>query len=174
MGILYNKDTWVPNADMAYFHIGEQIGYISSECWTSSFLGHDDNFGPNFRIPRLYIEQDNVEYVVELFRSGIQYSGVQAEALALNFFYSIIPQIPYESNTWLSRLCKWAEVQQIILRAQSVNRTEYVEHLRTLRDWENNTEFGEMCQILQEEIPPMLWIVEISIPQLFATNERKL
>jgi len=54
-GHTFNKDTWVPNADISYFRIGEGVGYVPSESWTSSFIGHDDNFGPNFCIPRLYI-----------------------------------------------------------------------------------------------------------------------
>lgn len=72
-GHTFNKDTWAPDADVAYFRIGEGVGYVPSESWTSSFLGHDDNFGPNFCIPRLYIGNDKVDYVVEIFKLGILY-----------------------------------------------------------------------------------------------------
>jgi hypothetical protein len=88
-GHTFNKDTWAPDAEISYFRIGESVGYVPSESWTSSFLGHDDNFGPNFCIPRLYIERDKVDYVMEIFRQGICYSGVLAEVLALDILYSL-------------------------------------------------------------------------------------
>ena len=60
-------------ADMAYFRVGESFGYIPSANWTSSFLGHDDNFGPCFCVPRLYISNDKVDYVAELLKPGIRF-----------------------------------------------------------------------------------------------------
>ena len=63
-GHTFNKDTWAPEADIAYFQVGRKLRYIPSENWTSSFLGHDDNFGPNFCVPRLYIQPKEVDYVV--------------------------------------------------------------------------------------------------------------
>lgn len=92
-GHTFNKDTWAPDADVAYFRIGEEVGYVPSESWTSSFLAHDDNFGPNFCIPRLYIENEKVDYVVEIFKPGVAYGGVQAEALALHILYSLLPNL---------------------------------------------------------------------------------
>ena len=50
-GHTFNKDTWAPAADKSYFKVGEKLKYVPSEYWTSSFLGHDDNFGPNYCVP---------------------------------------------------------------------------------------------------------------------------
>jgi len=173
-GHTFNKDTWAPDADVAYFRIGEGVGYVPSESWTSSFLGHDDNFGPNFCIPRLYIGNDNVDYVVELFRPGVMYSGVLAEALALNILYSLLPSLAKDENRWIVRLLTWTTQQRVVFRAQAVTSSEYVTHLRSLRDWEGAEENRELCDTLEQEIPAMLWVVEISTPQLFPANERKL
>lgn len=173
-GHTFNKDTWVPNAEIAYFRIGEGVGYIPSESWTSSFLGHDDNFGPNYCIPRLYIENDKVDYVVEIFKPGISYSGVQAEAIALNILYSILPEIPGSDNKWLLRLIAWTEMQKIVFRAVAISTDEYISHLSTITDWDNNNESPELCEFLAKEMPSHLWIIEISTPQLFPANERKV
>lgn len=173
-GHTFNKDTWAPTADISYFRIGEGVGYVPSESWTSSFLGHDDNFGPNFCIPRLYIENDKVDYVVEIFRPGICYGGMQAEALALNILYSLLPSIVDVHNKWISRLVQWTSKQQIVFRAQAMRTEEYVSHLCGLRDWEGNWENPELCNLLGQEMPEFVWAVEVSTPQLFPANERKL
>jgi len=173
-GHTFNKDTWAPNADISYFRIGEGVGYVPSESWTSSFLGHDDNFGPNFCIPRLYIENVKVDYVVEIFRPGILYGGMQAEALALNILYSLLPSLIDVKNRWISRLVHWTEKQQVVFRAQAMKTTEYVEHLCTLHDWEGNKENPALCKLLGQEMPEYIWAVEVSTPQLFPANERKL
>jgi hypothetical protein len=173
-GHTFNKDTWVPDAEISYFKIGEGVGYIPSESWTSSFLGHDDNFGPNFCIPRLYIDPDKVDYVVEVFRPGVKFSGLQAEALALNILYSILDNHLNIKNKWIQRLKQWTDIQQIILRAQALKKGEYVNHLRSLKDWEDNQENSQICDFFDEELPDFLWVVEISTPHLFPANQRKL
>ncbi|HTG80320.1 MAG TPA: hypothetical protein VL949_00125, partial [Geobacteraceae bacterium] len=173
-GHTFNKDTWAPNADISYFHIGEGVGYVPSESWTSSFLGHDDNFGPNFCIPRLYIENDKVDYVVEIFRPGILYGGMQAEAIALNILYSLLPSLAGTENKWIARLVDWTAKQQVVFRAQGMTTTEYVAHLCGLRDWEGTREDPRICKLLGQEMPEFIWVIEISTPQLFPANERKL
>lgn len=176
-GHTFNKDTWVPEADISYFRVGESLGYVPSENWTSSFLGHDDNFGPNFCVPGLYIDPKHVDYVAELLRPGIMFCGSQAEALALSFLYSILNQLDAaEDNAWLRRLAVYAdpEVQRVVLRAVAVERQEYIRHLSKARDWTGDCEDQLAIGTLRGSLPESLWIVEISIPQLFPANERKL
>lgn len=175
-GHTFNKDTWAPDADVAYFHVGERLGYVPSESWTSSFLGHDDNFGPNFCIPRLYLRNEDVQYAVEILRPKAQYSGIQAEALALSFLYSLLNQIAMHENDWLRRLVYYArpDVQRVVLRAVTVDREAYIQHISQNTDWYHNAEKSEIINILHNNLPDLLWMVEVSIPQLFPANERKL
>lgn len=173
-GHTFNKDTWAPEADVAYFPVSKSLGYVPSENWTSSFLGHDDNFGPNFCIPRLYINQRQVDYVAELLRPKMQFGGAQAEALALQYLYSVFPYIDVSKNVWLGRLAQSYKRQRIVLRAISVDSNTYIKHLSSETDWDGNTEYRRMIDILHKDLPHNLWIVEISIPQLFPANQRKL
>ncbi len=181
-GHTFNQDTWMPEADMAYFRVGESLGYIPSENWTSSFLGHDDNFGPCFCVPRLYISNYKVDYVAELLKPGIRFGGVQAEVLALSFLYSVLnwvsqtdrfTQIGLPQNTWLQRLVYNAQHQSIILRAVAIDRDEYIRHLSADKDWDQNIEDKSAINLLDGS-PNALWVVEVSIPQLFPANESKL
>ncbi|HPA78070.1 MAG TPA: hypothetical protein PK722_05435 [Kiritimatiellia bacterium] len=174
-GHTFNKDTWAPDADVNYFNIGGGVGYIPSEVWTSSFLGHDDNFGPNFCVPRLYVSPEQVQYVVELKRGSAQYGGIVAEAQALQFLYSLNPQLNLQ-NVWLKRLqyCSLPHVQQVVLRAICISREEYISHLESLTDWDNQTESANIIDVLIKYLPELLWVVEVSIPHLFPANEHKL
>ena len=173
-GHTFNKDTWAPDANFAYFRIGTKAGYIPSEIWTSSFVGHDDNLGPNYCIPRLYIQKEKVDYVLEVFRPGIAYSGVEAEAVALNILYSLIADLDSSKNSWILRLKQWCSCQRLVFRALALSKNEYMSHLRSLSDWEGNNESTEICSVLESELPDYVWAVEISTPQLFPANKRKL
>lgn len=175
-GHTFNKDTWVPEADIAYFDVGGGVGYIPSESWTSSFLGHDDNFGPNLCVPRLYVRPEQAEYVVELLQDGAVYSGVHAEAITLLFLYSLWPQLAKSDNPWMKRLAAAAhpDVRRVVLRALCVSRDAYLLHLRGARDWTEKQENPNLLAILEKFLPKIVWVVEISLPHLFPANERKV
>jgi len=177
-GHTFNKDTWVPDADIAYFNVGGGVGYIPSESWTSSFLGHDDNFGPNFCVPRLYVRPEQADYVVELLKDAVQYSGAHAEAVAIPFLYSLYPTLASfaPKEKWLRRMATWAhpKMQKAILRAVAIARDEYLRDLASVRDWDGHGERADVVEVLQKLLPEILWVVEVSIPQLFPANERKV
>ena len=176
-GHTFNKDTWAPDADASYFHIGKAVGYIPSESWTSSFIGHDDNFGPNFCVPRSYVKPEQAEYVVEFIDDGLKFGGVQAEALSLTFLYSLYPYLnSYKNNPWITRLARDSSpsIQRVVLRALAVHRDEYINHLSSIQDWDGNFENPEIPALLTKLLPEKIWIIEISVPQLFPANERKL
>ncbi len=174
-GHTFNKDTWVPDAQEAYFNIGGGVGYIPSESWTSSFIGHDDNFGLNFCVPRLYVRAEHVQYVVEIMKQGVEYSGVSAEALALKFLYSLYAYMD-EQSLWQKRLAFYARpsIQAVVLRAIAVSRELYIQHLQTVKDWNGQEEDSAILDDLNGLLPETLWVVEVSLPHLFPANERKL
>jgi len=173
-GHTFNEDTWVSNADAAYFHVGDETKYIPSENWVSSFIGHDDNFGSNFCVPRLYVSPEQVKYVVSLLPGGAKYDGVKAEGVALEYLYSLLPKLGSSSNRWLSRLTKYSVEQKIVLRAVCVTRRQYIRHLRAMRDWDDRSENPMFCSAFKQTIPPIVWMVEVSVPELFPANQRKV
>ena len=179
-GHTFNKDTWVPDAALNYFEIGADIRYIPSDNWTSSFIGHDDNFGSDFCIPKLYIKRNHVDYVVELLKPGIAYSGVQAEAMSLIFLYSLFSKMVKSTNPWMKRLSYQANpcVKKVVLRAISLRNDEYIDHLTSMKDWNENSEDKKLINVLKKNkgslLPTHLWMIEVSIPHLFPANKRKL
>ena len=175
-GHTFNKDTWVPDADVAYFDVGGGIGYVPSESWTSSFLGHDDNFGPNLCVPRLYVRPEQADYVVELLHNEVAYSGLHAEAVSLLFLYSLHPHLLKNKNPWMKRLATAShpDVRRVVLRAVCVSKDTYLKHIREEKDWMGMQEYPKMTQILEGFLPKMLWVIEVSLPHLFPANEHKL
>lgn len=175
-GHTFNKDTWVPDADFAYFDVGGGVGYIPSESWTSSFLGHDDNFGPNFCVPRQYVRNSQAEYALELLHDHFQYNGAVAEASSLPILYSLRPHLGAWANPWLKRLAAYIDqrIKRIVLRAVAIGRDFYLEQLEAARDWQGNAEDADLIDALGKLLPEQLWVVEISMPHLFPANERKL
>ena len=85
-------------------------------------------------------------------------------------------QTSFPQNAWLERLVYNAQrdVQSIILRAVAIERDTYIRHLSTEKDWDQNSEDKSAIDILRDSLPNALWVVEVSIPQLFPANERKL
>lgn len=173
-GHTFNQDAWVPHAETAYFHVGEETRYLPSQAWASSFIGHDDNFGSNFCVPRLYIDVEKADYVVELFRDGCAYSGDTAEAVAADYLYSILPELKGSELRWLHRLIAYVEQQKVVLRAISLTSRQYIRHWRNAKDWQGGMEDRALCQAIQPLLPRQLWMVEVSVPELFPANLRKV
>jgi len=173
-GHTFNEDAWAPQAQSAYFRIGETIRYIPSRAWASSFIVHDDNFGANLCIPTTYLKPDQVGYVVELLPTGATYSGALAEIVSADFFYSILPNLPREENPWLDRLWDHFHQQKLILRCVFTTREQYVKGLESVEDWEGQTEDAAVIEDLRSQQAQNLWMIEVAIPELFSTNKRKL
>ncbi len=173
-GHTFSQDTWVPNAEIAYFHVGENTKYLPSDSWVGSFMGHDDNFGSNFSVPKRYVTPTQAEYVVEILNNGVNYSGTVAEAIGIDYLYSILPNLSKSQNVWLDRLINYSAAQMVVLRAISLTKSEFLKHIGSLRDWENNRENASMINILGKLVPDVMWMVELSLPELFPSNLRKL
>jgi hypothetical protein len=173
-GHTFNQDIWVPRASLAYFHIGDNTRYISSEEWLSSFIGHDDNFGSNYCVPRRFLEPEQVTFVVALRPPNTAYGSIEAEAIGADSLYSMLNSIDNRDNYWVRRLLTHIGKQDVVLRTLYVRRGQYVAHLRETRDWEENSEREEVLDIFAVHLPENLWMVEISIPELFPANFHKL
>ena len=111
-GHTFNEDTWVPNADISYFRVGERTRYIPSESWLSMYIAHDDNWGSNYCIPRHYLhtnricknldsdpvpcpeEKGNVVYVISTVPKEVKMSPIRAEVIGVDYLFTILPQMP--------------------------------------------------------------------------------
>ncbi len=176
-GHTFNEDAWAPHTDSAYFRIGEEIQYIPSRAWLSSFVVHDDNIGASLCIPHSFLKSDQVRFAIELFPPNIVCSGADAEIASSDYFYSLLPHLLdglHEKNQWVRRLLEYVADQKLILRSVAITKAEYLKNLATQEDWDGNRENPETVKELEAQGPDHLWMIEVSIPEVFSTNKRKL
>jgi hypothetical protein len=166
-GHTFNADAWAPHAEVAYFKIGDQIRYVPSRSWLSSFIVHDDNFGSNLCIPQAFVAPENASYVVELLPKGYAYSGALAEIVAAEYFYSILPKLApgMTSNPWTRRLIEYVVNQKLILRCVAIDKKAYLKALGKATDWEGNRENKKSLSHLQHLTADRFWMVEVSVPE---------
>jgi hypothetical protein len=175
-GHTFNEDSWAPIADVVYFRVGEAIRYIPSRSWMSSFLVHDDNFGANLCIPQGFLDPDSVSCIFELLPEGWIYSGVSAEVAAADYFYSILPNLPDDPEIpWLRRLHHYVATKRLILRHVPITKEDYLRELSEHMDWEERKESKDTINDLENDLTvDRFWMVEVSVPEVFPTNKRKL
>jgi hypothetical protein len=172
-GHTFNEDTWAPRSEGAYFKIGREIQYIPSSAWMSSFIGHDDNFGSNLCVPKDYVSRGHADYAVALYPLGYAAPGFIAEVAASRYFYSLIRELKNSGNRWLDRLLDVAR-KELILRTVAITREEYTAHHSAMEDWRSDKEDPEVVAAIATMLPEKMWMIEISVPDLFSTNLRKL
>jgi hypothetical protein len=192
-GHTLNQDTWVPNADFSYFKIGEGTIYIPSESWLSMFIAHDDNWGSNYCIPRHYLRpkphpapgqpapapeesvSQCVAHVISTMPKEVQLNPVRAEIIGADYLFTILPQLPPNNNLWAQRLLFYAENHLLVLRPYLLDPAEYTAHLEKLKDWQGKPVRETMIDALKANLTKeRLWMVELSVPELFSANLRKV
>ena len=187
-GHTFNDDTWVYRAELSYFRVGSGTRYIPSESWTSTYIAHDDNWGSNFCIPRMYLhtrrycnetddaskgcsaDYGNVLYVIGTLPQEVQTNAIQAEVIGADYLFTILPQLPNLNEVWPKRLRDYAIENQLVLRPILIKSKDYSNHLSKIRDWRRR-KLDFKFSIKPEG---WLWLIELSVPELFSSNRRKV
>ena len=170
-GHTFNDDTWMPDAQRAYF--GGTLGYYPSENWLSSFVVHDDNFGPYLCVPRHFLKKDNFRIMYGLKRHKTEYGAVDAEAAGFTFLEAISKAFPTLGLDWYDRFAVFTKCGWLVLRTILVRKSEYVDRLKNIHDREGASLGGALVQKLQALVPDCFWMVEASAPELFSVSRRK-
>jgi CO dehydrogenase/acetyl-CoA synthase gamma subunit (corrinoid Fe-S protein) len=107
-----------------------------------------------------------------------KYDAVAAEAIAVDYLYTLAQKISTEEDQtdWKKRLVGniLTENGRVVLRTLFISSKAYIEHLRSIKGWDNKTIPLAMLTALSESLPEALWMVEVSLPELFPANRRKL
>jgi len=190
-GHTFSEDTWVPRAESSYFRVGAQTSYISSEAWLSMYIGHDDNWGSNFCIPRGYLrarrqcqklggnplcplEEERFSNVMATFPVGTEMSSVRAEVIGADYLFTILPQMPQYAGRWGQRLQEYAGDNLLVLRPVLIGLRQYAAHLAKVRSWSWECVGERIVRDLEHAPDHKLWMVELSVPELFSANRRKV
>jgi len=176
IGHTFNEDTWVPNADMSYFAIGKDTRYVPSESWVSTYVCHDDNFGSHFCLPRGYLQEGAELFAVGILPKEAKYDAIRAEAIAVDFLYNIAICLPLDPSPWIKRFKDAITLDRgwIVLRPIFMAAEKYVSHLEQLTGWEGEKIDPKVIATLKTQLHGFFWVVEVSLPEIFPANRRKI
>lgn len=190
LGHTFNSDRWAE----AYHGYGRPASlpnrqYISASAWTDHFIQNDDNFGmyvtlpidqiKNFLVPR-YNPNLYAAIGVGLMPKGIIRSGYKAEMVAqetLNLLFGkrVIENINKNApNRWLPVLMDNANKNQLVLRTLLAEKGRYIAYMKTVRDELDHGFSVEAESLLEAQLPEQFWITEVTLPDLYTGNKRKL
>ncbi len=170
LGHTFNEDTWLPDAQRAYF--GGKLSYYPSENWLSTFVVHDDNFGPYLCLPRHFLKKDHFRLLYGVKREITTFSALEAEAIAFGFCDAFRKSFP-KGGDWYNRFAVFAERGWLVLRTMLVRKENYLNHLRAIKSWEGAPFETSALTQFGAALPPHFWMVEASAPELFAASRRK-
>jgi hypothetical protein len=69
----------------------------------------------------------------------------------------------------------FAETNRMVVRPVLVTKSEYIYHLRRIKDWVGSNIEVKWIHILDEVLQDAYyWLVELSVPELFSANKRKV
>lgn len=171
LGHTFNEDAWIPQAQRAYF--GGAQSYFPSENWLSTFVVHDDNFGPYFCLPRHFLKKDNFRLMYGLKSCPTTFNVVQAEAIGFAFCNAIVNARPRAGNDWYDRFAVFTRSGWLVLRTILIKKEHYLKHLQEIRTWNGALLEADMLQKFHDYLPPVFWMVEASAPELFNSSRRK-
>ena len=171
IGHTFNDDTWVPDAQRSYF--GGKLSYFPSESWLSSYVVHDDNFGPYYCMPRHFLKKDNFRIIYGLKTQVTPFNAVEAEAIGFDFFGAIVKRFPRLGQDWYDRFAVFQRCGLLVLRTALIRKADYIAHLQSLRSRDYVGLEPALVQKFQNHLPETFWMVEASAPELFASSRRK-
>jgi len=121
------------------------------------------------------MEAEGVVYIIATIPRDLKLKPIVAEALGAHYLFSLLPQTPKGDNIWLQRLEFYFKWNRLILRPIIVSKQNYLDHLEAIKDWEGHS----MKKVLVDAFEKYMedepyWLVELSIPELFPANKRKI
>ncbi|MHC4122321.1 MAG: hypothetical protein ACYSSI_02005 [Planctomycetota bacterium] len=169
LGHTTNFDRWQPEADRGYGNYPIKP-YISTAEWCDHYIINDDNYGMYCTLPsesmRNFIVPDknpNPHAVIALIIAPreLELEGYYAEQKSIVALSKILSHFPHclgTNNNWVCRIIK--AQGSIVCRTILVNKEDYM------------SQFAEIGIAL--ELPEKLWVTEISLPNLYCANKRKI
>jgi hypothetical protein len=138
-------------------------------------LIHDDNFGPYFAFSSRALEFDEkvkARWIVALHPIWPAVRPDYAEGVAAALLANLLPSLaPLGNGRWFDMMSR--NQLRYVLRTILMERSKYLEHIRESKAHDMSV-VSEPEVSLFNDLPERFWMVEISLPQLYAGNRSKL
>jgi hypothetical protein len=118
---------------------------------------------------------DQVLLVIGIVPQACQFDGIEAEAIAIDYLYSIAKTIDAtKGKFWSKKLREACDKTWVVLRPVLIKGDDYANHLEALAGWSGQRVDPRIPPLLREHFKKLYWMVEISYSELFPANRRKL
>jgi hypothetical protein len=105
----------------------------------------------------------------------VKLNPVRAEIIGADYLFTILPQLPPDNNPWAERLAHYANEHKLVLRPYLLDPAEYAAHLEKVKDWQGKPVRETLIRALRANLTKeRLWMIELSVPELFSANLRKV
>jgi hypothetical protein len=182
IGHTWNSDRWSPEASHGYgaFPINP---YISSSAWADHFIVSDDNFGmystvPTEAIRNILVPKHNpnlhASLAIGMMPAGVTISGYGAEQKAAGLASKVLQHTQVTTqNKWLGMLQNDPS-QKLVCRTLLGKKAEYISAMSGVADDQGKRLTQAEIARLQACLPDRFWITELTVPNLYTANKRKL
>ncbi|MEW5735704.1 MAG: hypothetical protein AB1921_12670 [Thermodesulfobacteriota bacterium] len=189
-GHTINPDIWRPEAEVAYGERGDdpEDNYCSATRWVDNFIIHDDNFGMYLTLPvdslsRITIPKKDRNFrafsIVGLAPRMVLEPGNEIEARTYNLLKSMHQLLLPISNQhyWLKEL--YNGTSPWVFRTALITKDRYRVHLGYRQTNRHPDSYGNIfsdstIETLTDDFDNYLWLCEVSVPDLYATNKAKI
>ncbi len=172
LGHTFNEDGWVAEAQRHYFG-QNSLGYFSSESWLSTYVVHDDNFGPYLCLPRHFLQKKHFRIILGVHKYPTESDAVSIETLGFAYLIGVSSGSNPISNRWYNRFALYAKNGVLVLRTLLVQKQQYLAHLADLDCFGGVTLEQDCIDALRNKLPEHFWMVEASAQELYSSTRRK-
>jgi hypothetical protein len=185
LGHTLNSDRWMPQAQAENGYGGYPLAkYISSTAWVDHFVISDDNFGMfvtlqtegirNILVPK-FNSNLHASVAIGIVPNEVKTEGSTVEQLVAFCAVRLLEAVTKEvQNIWLKRLQTDTKAGSLVCRTLLATREDYIAHWRANRDQKNTQILETTLKELEQHLPERFWVTELSVPNLYAGNKRKL
>ena len=118
---------------------------------------------------------EGVAHVIGTLPYSCRLRSLEAEAVALAWLYEHVDNIDDEGVLWLKRYVRMHAARQLVLRSLLVSKEAYLRHLESVTGWDGTVASEDFVSNLGGVVEvPDVWLIEISVQELYPTNKRKL
>ena len=143
-------------------------------------------FDKNNKPVSCYQQGGSVAYAIATVPDRIEADPIEAEAIAAEYLLAILGEVPENfpgwRERWQHRLAFKSDgkllvrrPEAMILRTSLVTGAEYCRHLAAVQGWDRSKRIpGWLGKVLRLVAGDHFWMVEVSMPELFSANRRKV
>jgi hypothetical protein len=179
LGHTLNSDRWTPEARVGYggFPISP---YVSTSAWADHFIVGDDNFGMYVTIPtdsirNVLVPKHNpnlhAAHAIGIVPRDVAVPGYFVEQASASVANTLIQGATLgPANRWFQVL----KEHPLVCRTLLSEKANYTAVMAGVSDERGNKLTDAEKVILNASLPPRFWLTEITVPNLYTGNKRKL